>query len=87
MEFKEYNNPEENDFDVKSSLGTINKTLSAKNIYQEQLLELIGILEDVNEEELMEDYGITLQEYYAPTAETIRKVVEKTSQPSTGRGR
>ena len=35
----------------------------------------------------MEDYGITLQEYYAQTAETIRKVVEKTTQPSTGRSR
>ena len=30
MEFKEYNNPEENDFDVKSSLGAINKTLVLK---------------------------------------------------------
>mgnify|MGYP003294234675 FL=1 len=42
-----------------------------------QLFDLIGILEDFDEIELIENYGITMQEYLNPTAETIQKVSKK----------
>lgn len=46
------------------------------NPYIEQLVDLIGILEDVSEAELLRNYGITLQEYYNPNQDTIYRVKE-----------
>ena len=40
-------------------------------------MDLIGLFEDVNEEELLEKYGISLQEYLYPNEQTIQKVSEK----------
>jgi len=33
------------------------------NLFTLELVEMIGILEDVSEEELLEEYGITYDEY------------------------
>ena len=46
MEFKEFTNPEERDYDINSSLNSFNNSVSV-NPYSEQLVDLIGILEDV----------------------------------------
>ena len=56
MEFKEFSNPEAKDYDITSSLGSNGSYGS--NPYVEQLTSLIGILEDVTEENLREKYGI-----------------------------
>ena len=86
MEFQEFKNPEGKDYDIDSSLN-ISNTSNSKNLnqYYEELFELIGILEDVNEEELFENYGISMQEYLNPNAETIKKVSEKLSQSNRSR--
>lgn len=79
MEFKEYSNPEGMDYDINSSLRNSAPNFNATqyNKYDEQLLDLIGILGDITEEELLENYGISMQEYLNPTAETLKKVSEK----------
>lgn len=78
MEFKEYYNPEGKDYDISSSLNSLqSNNVSLQNNYSDQLAELIGILEDVTEEELQEQYGISMNEYFRPTAETIAKVTSK----------
>ncbi|MGM9881321.1 MAG: hypothetical protein ACI31S_00555 [Bacilli bacterium] len=91
MEFREYGNPEERDYDIKSGLND-NYSSSSQNIqevnkYSMQLFNLIGILEDFDETELIENYGITVQEYLRPTAETIQKVSEKLNSKQNGRSR
>lgn len=78
MEFKEFTNPEERDYDINSSLNSFNNSVSV-NPYSEQLVDLIGILEDVTEEELEEQYGISMNEYLHPTEDTINKVTERIS--------
>lgn len=88
MEFNEFVNPEEKSYDINASLNSNFNTKEDKiNIYSEQLLDLIGILEDVTEEELINNYGISLQEYFEPTAETIEKVSKKLSSVQNGRRR
>lgn len=81
MEFREYSNPEEADYDINCSLNN-----SYQNSYQGyqadfgiymQLYDLIGILEDIDEDELLETYGITMQEYLRPTEEIVKKVSDK----------
>ena len=72
-EFTEFDDPEENDYDITSSFNSN----SSINPYFEQLWDLIGILDDITEEELQEQYGISMDEYYNPTEETINKVSEK----------
>lgn len=52
-----------------------------------QLFDLIGILEDIEENELIENYGISMQEYLRPTAETIKKVSERLNSMQNGRSR
>ncbi len=76
MEFREFSNPEGADYDLR--VGEEEQTTyPEENPYVEQLLGMIGILEDVTDEEVMEQYGITMDEYFSPTAETIEKVKEK----------
>ncbi len=70
-EFSEYTDPESMNYDIKMSLGNDTNT----NNYSEQLIELIGILEE-DELYLLDEYGITMEEYLNPTAETIAKVRE-----------
>ena len=61
-----------NDSDMDWSTMFDSKTTF--NPYTEQLIDLIGILKDVTEEDLQEQYGISMNEYYNPTQETIEKV-------------
>ncbi len=75
MEFKEFNNPLEKDYDIKGSLDE-NYGVVEPNAYAEQLVDLVGILEDVSEEDLIKNYGITLEEYLNPNEEVIYKVKE-----------
>lgn len=83
MEFKEYSNPEGKDYDIISSLNSVqNSTESLQNEYSFQLAELIGILDDVTEENLQEQYGISMNEYLKPTAETIVKVTQRLNNES-----
>lgn len=91
MEFREFSNPEGKDYDISSSLNDDNYSSNSQNIkdankYYLQLYELIGIL-DYEENELIENYGITMQEYLNPTAETIQKVSEKLNSIQNGRSR
>jgi len=91
MEFREFSNPEERDYDIISSLNANNSSnlqnIEEDNQYYVQLFDLIGILEDFDENELIENYGITMQEYLNPTAETIKKVSEKLNSMQNGRSR
>lgn len=73
MEFKEYSNPLEKDYDIKSSMES---SVTEEDIYSEQLVGLIGLLEDVKEEELLNMYGITFDEYFHPTEDTVAKVMD-----------
>lgn len=73
MEFREYSNPGEKDYDINSSLNYDNSSSNLQNIqvdnkYYMQLFDLIGILEDFEESELIKNYGITMQEYLNPNA-------------------
>ena len=79
MEFKEFSNPEGKDYDISSSLNGFDSINSSTNPYSEQLVELIGILEDISEETLQEQYGINMSEYLHPTEDTINKVSERLS--------
>ena len=74
MEFKEFSNPESQDYDIKSSFGGYEANSVTSNPYIEQLIDLIGVLEDVTEEELQQNYGISIKGYFNPTAETVSKV-------------
>ena len=92
MEFREFGNPEERDYDINSNLNDDNYSSNSQSIqdankYYMQLFDLIGILEDFEEAELIENYGITMQEYLNPTAETIKKVSEKLNSMQNGRSR
>ena len=92
MEFREFSNPERRDYDINSSLNDDNYSSNSQSIqhankYYMQLFDLIGILEDFEESELIENYGITMQEYLNPTAETIKKVSEKLNSMQNGRSR
>ena len=75
MEYKEFANVEGRDYDLYSNDGSIKREEST-NPYVEELVDLIGILEDIDEEELFNQYGITLNEYLNPNEETVRKVKE-----------
>ena len=75
MEYKEYKNPLEKDYDIKASLDE-NYGVVEPNVFAEQLVDLVGILEDVSEEDLINNYGITLEEYLNPNEEVIYKVKE-----------
>ena len=77
MEFKEYSNPEEADYDITSSLNgkSSEEEISKKFGYQLALSNLIGILEDIDEDELIDKYGITMEEYLHPTEEVLIKVI------------
>ena len=87
MEFKEFSNPENKDYDITSSLNYMDNSNSSYNPYSEQLIDLIGVLEDVSEEELQEQYGISMEEYLKPTADTVRIVEQRLNERASGRHR
>lgn len=70
MEFKEFNDPLKNDYDITSSYDNEINTFT-ENPYEAELIDLIGILEDDEDTRV---YGITYEEYLHPTALTIAKV-------------
>ena len=72
-EFKEFNNPLEKNYDIPKEFGSMDVK---SNPYSKYLVDLIGILEDINEQDLLKNYGISLNEYYNPTLEVIQKVEE-----------
>jgi len=89
-EYVEYSNPEGSDCDIKSSLNEVSfdePKSQSNQFYYSQLFDLIGILEDIDEEDLIKNYGISMQEYLKPTAETIKKVSEKLNSRQNGRSR
>ena len=71
MEFKEFSNPLEKDYDITSSCDKEEQNSYVKNPYDEELMNLIGILEDYED---LTAYGITYEEYLHPNAETISRV-------------
>lgn len=70
--FKEFTNPEENNYDIKSSINNLKENNINQNInpYTIQMMNLVGILEDGE----WINYGISEEEYLNPTAETIAKI-------------
>jgi len=76
MKFREFSNPEEADYDISTALSSNSGYTNINNPYDEQLVGLIGVLEDVSEKELLEKYGITYEEYLHPTEATIDKVMD-----------
>lgn len=83
-EFSEFDNPEEKDYDLhthgQNHEDELDKMIANK--YEDELLDLIGILEDVDTINMVEEYGITEEEYFNPTAETIKKVKAKLESES-----
>ena len=75
MEFKEFTNPEEVDYDIKSSQDE--RSTPAINPHYDELINILGLLEDIDEEQLRDKYGITMAEYLNPSEETIEKVRNK----------
>ena len=71
MEFKEFSNPLEEDYDITSSYDNAEENTYVENPYAEELMGLIGILEDDEDPRV---YGITYEEYLHPDVETIAKV-------------
>ena len=76
MEFKEFSNPEEADYDITSSMY-YDEDSSQANIYRDQIFDLIGLLENIDDEEFLKEYGITKDEYMNPTADVVKKLEEK----------
>lgn len=77
-EFTEFPNPEEVDFDIKSSqeMGEINQ-------YFLEIVDLVGFLEDGAHRM----YGLSDEEYMHPTQESVDKIrtyLEKNTKDSTG---
>ena len=83
-EFSEFDNPEAKDYDLHTHEGKheneINKMMSEK--YQDELMDLIGIVEDIDSINMVEEYGITEEEYFNPNADTIKKVKSKLESES-----
>ena len=82
MEFKEYTNPEERDYDINMSFkNTNNKENKQNRIHEEnkqnriheEFFELLSYLGFPEVHEL-EEYGITEEEYTNPTLSTIKKL-------------
>lgn len=74
MEFKEFTNPEEADYDIMMSLEGNTSSSENENPYVEEQMNLIGLLEDVSDAEILATYGITADEYFNPTKESIGRL-------------
>lgn len=74
MEFKEFTNPEETDYDIMISLEGNTNSDGDDNPYVEEQMNLIGLLEDVNETKVLATYGITAEKYFHPTKESITRL-------------
>lgn len=74
MEFKEFTNPEESDYDIMMSLEGEANSNTQENPYVEEQLNLLGLLEDVDDASILATYGITAEEYFNPTKESIGRL-------------
>ncbi|MBR5662053.1 MAG: hypothetical protein IKX00_00195 [Bacilli bacterium] len=85
MEFREFSNPESKDYDITSSFKeeSLNGYSNEENTYAMSLMNLIGILEDEEFDNIYENYGITEYEYLHPNAEVIAKVESKLDEKSS----
>ena len=77
MEFKEFTNPEEKDYDITSSFSKTEraKKASRENKISQSFTELLGDLGFPELDELAH-YGITDEEYMHPSLTTIKKLKE-----------
>lgn len=73
MEFKEYTNPEERDYDINMSLENTNNKENKHNRIHKEFFELLSYLGFPEVHEL-EGYGITEEEYTNPTLSTLKKL-------------
>ena len=73
MEFKEYTNSEERDYDINMSFKNTNNKENKHNRIHEEFFELLSYLGFPEIHEL-EIYGITEEEYNNPTLSTIKKL-------------
>ena len=67
---KEFSNPLEENYDITSSMHGDDSISTRSNPYLDELLNMVGILEDGE----WLGYGITEDEYLHPTKETVAKV-------------
>ena len=78
MEFKEFSDPLEEDYDINEDFYNDEESTSLlQNNSQDvrmELIELIGLLEDDEFNNIEELYVITQYEYMHPTKEVIEKV-------------
>lgn len=74
MEFKEFTNPEESDYDIMMSLEGETNSNTQENPYVEEQLNLLGLLEDIDDASILATYGITADEYFNPTQESIGRI-------------
>ena len=92
-EFNEYDNPENTDYDITVGINTDDNSQNTEDnsITQQEieseLFDLVGVLEDFEEKDLIKEYGITLQEYYHPTKQTIVKVKQTLANKENTNGR
>ena len=75
-EFSEYDNPEVDDYDIISSRNDDGIQYKSPAWYGRLLLNLTGFVEDINDVDMMKDFGITVYEYEHPTEEVVNKVRE-----------
>ena len=88
MQFREFRNPEEADYDIKSSLDLNgefknDESRTQEDIHRQAILEamleamdwnMLEDLDEISDEELIDEYGITKSEYLNPTKETVLKI-------------
>lgn len=88
MEFKEFTNPEEKDYDINSSFSKTEraKKASRENKINQSFIELLGILGFPKLYELA-PYGITEEEYKHPSLDTIKKLKEYAMDQKYGKTR
>ena len=75
----EFKKPENANYD--NDEGIVIQTIPSRQPYDEQLLELIGY---INHPDQLVPYGITMNEYNNPNAETISKVQAKIDEMNKG---
>ncbi len=76
LEFKEFPNPEEKDYDIFSAHDGVDRP-GEINSYFMEIIDMVGFLEDGE----WVKYGITENEYMHPTAETVEKIRKAISHP------
>ncbi len=88
MEFKEFTNPEEKDYDITSSLNAAERTKRETKVdkIHQDFTELLG---DLGFPELYElaPYDITDEEYTHPSLDTIKKLKEYAMDKSNRKNR